>query len=54
MNQFQASFKDSIHGQPEIKFIEVLIYLLRTLQLQEAEFINQTISQFMAYLLRSI
>lgn len=35
---------------PEIKFIEALVYLLKTFQSQEAGFISQTINQFLAYL----
>lgn len=35
---------------PEVKFIEALVYLLKTLQSQEADFIDQTINQFIAYL----
>ncbi|WP_373842986.1 transposase [Limosilactobacillus sp.] len=35
---------------PEVKFIEALVYLLKTLQSQEVDFIDQTINQFMAYL----
>lgn len=35
---------------PEVKFIEALVYLLKALQSQEADFIDQTINQFMAYL----
>lgn len=33
-----------------MKFIEALVYLLKTLQSQEVGFIDQTINQFMAYL----
>ena len=35
---------------PEVKFIEALVYLLKTFQSQEAGFISQTINQFLAYL----
>lgn len=35
---------------PEIKFIEALVYLLKTFQSQEAGFTSQTINQFLAYL----
>ncbi|EEW53310.1 transposase, IS4 family [Limosilactobacillus antri DSM 16041] len=35
---------------PEVKFIEALVYLLKTLQSQEVDFIDQTINQFIAYL----
>ena len=35
---------------PEIKFIEALVYLLKTFQSQEAGFISQTINQFLTYL----
>lgn len=35
---------------PEIKFIDALVYLLKTFQSQEAGFISQTINQFLAYL----
>lgn len=35
---------------PKIKFIEALVYLLKTFQSQEAGFISQTINQFLAYL----
>ncbi|OYS68660.1 IS4 family transposase [Limosilactobacillus reuteri] len=39
---------------PEIKFIEALVYLLKTFQSQEAGFISQTINQFLAYLPRNV
>ena len=39
---------------PEIKFIEALVYLLKTFQSQEAGFISQTIDQFLAYLPRNV
>ena len=39
---------------PEVKFIEGLVYLLKVLQSQEVDFINQTINQFMAYLPQNI
>ena len=35
---------------PEVKFIEALVYLLKTLQSLGADFIDQTINQFLAYL----
>ena len=35
---------------PEVKFIEALVYLLKTLQSLGADFIDQTINQFIAYL----
>lgn len=38
----------------EIRFIEALVYLLKTLQSQETGFIGQTINQFMAYLPQNI
>lgn len=39
---------------PEVKFIEGLVYLLKVLQSQEVDFINQTINQFMAYLPQNV
>ena len=39
---------------PEIKFIEALVYLLKTFQSQEAGFISQTINQFLTYLPRNV
>ena len=39
---------------PEIKFIEALVYLLKTLESHETVFLNQTISQFMNYLPENI
>lgn len=39
---------------PEIKFIEALVYLLKTFQSQESGFISQTINQFLAYLPRNV
>lgn len=39
---------------PEIKFIEALVYLLKTLESQETVFLSQTISQFMNYLPENI
>ena len=39
---------------PEVKFIEGLVYLLKVLQSQEVDFINQTINQFMVYLPQNV
>lgn len=39
---------------PEIKFIEALVYLLKTFQSEESGFISQTINQFLAYLPRNV
>lgn len=39
---------------PEVKFIKGLVYLLKVLQSQEVDFINQTINQFMAYLPQNV
>lgn len=39
---------------PEVKFIEALVYLLKTLQSQELNFIGQTINRFMTYLPRNV
>ena len=39
---------------PEVKFIKALVYLLKTLQSQKIDFLNQTIKQFLAYLPWSI
>lgn len=39
---------------PEVKFIEALVYLLKTLQSLGADFIDQTINQFIAYLPQNV
>lgn len=39
---------------PEIKFIEALVYLLKSLQTQVTDFLNHTIDQFIGYLPQNI
>ena len=39
---------------PEVKFIEALVYLLKTLQSLGADFIDQIINQFIAYLPQNV
>ncbi len=39
---------------PEIKFIEALVYLLKSLQTQATDFLDHTIDQFIGYLPQNI
>lgn len=39
---------------PEIKFIEALVYLLKVLKVQESDFLDHTINQFIGYLPQNI